>query len=664
MKKNYTLVFLLLISQFVTSQIVINELDCDTPSIDDKEFIELKSETPNFTLDGYVVVFFNSSTSVSTGLNKSYLALDLDGYTTDVNGLLLIGSTMVSPFPQYIISPNLIQNGPDAVAIYQADDLDFEDGTLAYVDETLIDVLLYDTTDANDADLIALFSAFNPDIQQINEGPAQNSNSIQRFVDAFDVVTYVSTVPTPRQLNDGSGIVLNGILMDLTQTMFNEGDVFDIGFTSEQNVTEDLVFSLNLENYGFNTSDFTGNTSITILNGQKTASTTLTLVDDAFDEGDEEMVIKLSGLTSAYVALNNNLKIRVVDNDWVVASFGTPVNPSFGNVASTVASGYYDSLDGLADGGLDQELQNIISEEGVVRAQTYSDIVNILKEADQNPANSNQVWLLYTEQGRAKLDYQTTSYSTGKWNREHTYPRSRGGFNSIELDEVYDGKDIFWNTTADSLRHGNSDAHALRAADGPENSSRNNQNYGIAEYDGPTGNAGSFYGDVARSVFYMTVRYNGLSLVDGYPGIDPIGQLGDLATLLDWHRNDPPDDFEMNRNNVVYSWQFNRNPFIDHPDLVEHLWGDKKGVAWSEVLGVDDVFASKFQIYPNPSSNRIYIVGMEGETTMEVFSSIGTELMTRKTREDTFFDMNLSKGIYFIKITSEGKSIVKKVIIK
>jgi len=135
MKKNYTLIFLLLISQFVISQIVINELDCDTSipgnGIDNNEFVELLSETPNFPLDGYVVVFFNSS---SSGQNKSYLALDLDGYTTDVNGLLLIGSTLVSPFPQYIISTNLIQNGPDAVAIYQADDLDFEEGTLAYVD--------------------------------------------------------------------------------------------------------------------------------------------------------------------------------------------------------------------------------------------------------------------------------------------------------------------------------------------------------------------------------------------------------------------------------------------------------------------------------------------------------------------------------------------------
>ncbi len=77
------------------------------------------------------------------------MAIDLDGYTTDVNGLLLIGSTLVSPFPQLIISPNLIQNGPDAVAIYQASDTDFPEGTLA-TQTNLIDALMYDTSDPED----------------------------------------------------------------------------------------------------------------------------------------------------------------------------------------------------------------------------------------------------------------------------------------------------------------------------------------------------------------------------------------------------------------------------------------------------------------------------------------------------------------------------------
>lgn len=60
MIKNYfSVLFLLFSICFSYGQVVINELDSDTPSIDDKEFVELKSATPNFSLDGYVLVFFN-----------------------------------------------------------------------------------------------------------------------------------------------------------------------------------------------------------------------------------------------------------------------------------------------------------------------------------------------------------------------------------------------------------------------------------------------------------------------------------------------------------------------------------------------------------------------------------------------------------------------------
>ena len=654
MKKIITLLFFFSISSSMMSQLVINEIDCDTPGIDDKEFVELRSDTPNFPLDGYVVVFFNGSAS---GGDTSYLALDLDGYETDINGLLLIGSTTVNPFPQYVIAPNLIQNGADAVAIYQADDLDFPDGTLAYVDASLVDVLLYQTNDSDGLGLVAIFSAFDSGIQIENEGPGNNTNSIQRNNDG----TYFTGVPTPRQLNDGSGVVLNGVLISVAQTMYNEGESFNIVFTTEQNVTADLNFSLNLNNGTFNTSDYTGNTSLTIPNGQNTTSTTMTLTDDILDEGDEEMVIKLSGLPPNFVSLNNNLRIRAVDNDFQVAAFGTPINPTYGVVASTQPNGYYDPLNGLSGSNLKQAMQDIIAEEGVVRAQTYTDIIDILKEADQNPANSNQVWLVYKEIGRAKLDYQTTSNSIGKWNREHTYPRSRGGFNSIDLDDIADGKNVFWNTTADSLRHGNSDAHALRAADGPENSSRGNQHYG--QYNGPSGTLGKFKGDVARSVFYMAIRYNNLAIVNGFP-VSTVGELGDLATLLDWHRNDPPDDFEMNRNNIVYTWQFNRNPFIDYPDLVEYIWGNQVGNAWDPSLSINEVSDLNIRLYPNPVKDKLYISGIANETLVEVFSVDGRKLSEVVINSDTSLTFNLNNGIYLLKMFSEGKTITKKIVVQ
>jgi hypothetical protein len=646
------LLILLIISQFSIGQVVINELDCDTPGTDDKEFIELKSDVPNFDLEGFVLVFFNGSDS---GADSSYFAIDLDGLITDINGLLLIGSDGVTPFPQYLISANVIQNGADAVAIYEGNDFDFLEDTLATT-TNLIDALVYDTSDPDDVVLMALLGQ----TEQINEGPANNTNSIQRFVDIDENVTYLSTVPTPRALNDGSGVVFNALSMSTTLTQYDEDDSFDITFTSEFNVSADLTFDISLDNGTFNSSDYSGSTTLTIPNGQNSVSTTITLIDDSEDEGDEELLIQFTNLQSPFVPFNNNLIVRVIDNDFTIADWGTPINPTFGIVESTQPSGYYNSLDGLSDLELRQAMQDIIADPNIVRAQTYADVIDILKQADQNPLNSNEVWLVYTEQGRAKLDFQLNSDNNGKWNREHTYPRSRGGFNDIEEDEIADGIDVFWTTKADSLRHGNSDAHALRAADGPENSSRGNQHYG--QYVGPTGTLGSFYGDVARSVLFMEIRYNGLEVIDGFPSV--VGQLGDLATLLDWHRNDPPDDYEMNRNNVVYNWQFNRNPFIDQPDLVEYIWGTNVGDEWDQQLSITDNTLSQIKIFPNPTANSIQISGLINSAKIDVFSSEGRKLLTTRVSSEGKLDLNMASGIYFIKINSENKSVVKKLLVK
>ncbi|WP_272022806.1 endonuclease [Olleya namhaensis] len=638
--------------------VVINELDCDTTfegnNIDNHEFIELLSSVPNFALDGYVLVLFNGSTS---GGDSSYFALDLDGYTTDINGLLLIGSSNVSPFPQVTIPTNLIQNGADAVALYLGDDTDFLEGTLA-TQTNLVDVLVYDTSDANDTGLMALLGAS----EQINEGSSNNTNSIQRFDDGLanaNSITYVSTTPTPRALNDGSGVVLNGVFTTITAGFFNEGDAFDVTFTTEQNVTTDLTIDFTLDNYGFNTSDYTGSTTLVIPAGQNTVTTTITIIDDALDEGDEVLKLVVTNLPTTFIALNNNLTTRVVDNDFVVAPFGTPLNSTFGIVSGTQPSGYYDSLDGLSDADLQQALQDIVANPALVRGQTYRDVITILEEADQNPENSNQVWLVYKEVGKPKLDFQTTSDNTGKWNREHTFPRSLAGYNSIDLDDVGDGKDVWWTTTADSLRQGNSDAHALRAADGPENSNRSNQHYG--QYNGPSGTLGSFKGDVARSVLYMQIRYNGLSIENGYPTTS--GQMGDLQKLLDWHRNDPPDDFEMNRNNVIYEWQINRNPFIDQPDLVEYIWGDQIGNTWNQSLSVAGFTTETIKVYPNPVLDKLYILGNKPSYEVVVFSAEGRAVLSQTISNNSFIDLKLASGLYLVTIEAEGERLIKKILI-
>jgi len=647
------IIFLKVLS--LDAQVIINELDVDTPSTDTMEFVELLTDTPEQPLDEYVLVLFNGSTS---GGNSSYLAFDLDGFVTDVNGIFVLGGPELSPVGDFLLFENTFQNGADAVAIYLGSSNDFPDQTLATTDN-LIDALAYDTNDADDTELLALLGI----TEQINEGENgnQTTQSIQRANDG----SYFVADPTPKALNDGSGFVFNGLGFTIDSDTANEGDTIEVVFTTQQNVTEDITFDISLDNEGFNAGDFNGDTQIILPNGSDTATVQIEIIDDEEDEGDEIMVITFGELPSSFIRLNDNGAIRIIDNDFTTAAWGTPLAPTFGLVESTQPNGYYDTLEGLADTELRQALQDIIADPDIVRSQTYSDIIDILKAADQSPINSNQVWLLYTEQQRPKLDFQTSGGSNvGLWNREHTYPRSRGDFDDIDLDEIADGLDVFVTTNADSLRHANSDAHGLRATDGPENSSRGNQDYG--EYDGPDGTAGSWQGDVARAVMFLAVRYNDLFLIAGDPDNSTVGALGDLDLLLEWHANDPPDDFEMNRNNIVYTWQFNRNPFIDQPDLVDFIWGSQVGEAYANPLSTEEFHSLSTIAYPNPATNFIQIQATVPVQEVTIYNVIGqvvkNALLESSVQE---LDLDLSPGMYLVNmIHQDGQTSSQKLFVR
>jgi hypothetical protein len=653
--KTFFYLFLFLFTSVSFGQVVINELDSDTPSTDDREFIELKSTVPNFSLDGYVLVFFNGNVG-STTANQSYFTIDLNGLTTDANGIILLGNTFVSPAPDKTFPDNLIQNGEDGVGLYKASASDFPDFTLATT-TNLIDALMYDT---KDPDATALMNLLGETVQY-DEGlnNLQTTQSIQRKSDG----TYETKNPTPGANNDGSGIVFNGITITTNTANKNEGDSFSITFATQTNVTSDLTFTYSLNNSSFTTADFTGNTTVFIPTGTNTFTTTITLTDDLFDEGDEVLKIKFGTIPPQYKRLNDNISIRVIDNDFTVAPFGTPLNPTYGIVSSTTPAGYYDSLEGLSDAALKQAIQNIIANSAVVHAHNYGDIIEILKTADQNPKNSNEVWLMYVEQSRSKLEFQDTGINTGKWNREHIYPQSRGGYTD-GTSSIPDGIHIWLPTNANDLLAGHADAHHLRAEDGAENSLRSNSDYGLTGYNGPSGTLGSWKGDVARSVFYMAVRYNALSVVNGDIADTTVGQLGDLASLLTWNTLDPSDDFEMNRNNYIYTWQVNRNPFIDYPDLANYIWGAKAGQVWHFNLSSNDFANLKVNLYPNPAKKSIAISGLNEVATIEIYNSIGAKVLETKFTGETKLNVDFPSGIYFAKINSENKTVIKKILIE
>uniref|UniRef100_UPI00404B1444 endonuclease n=2 Tax=Flavobacterium sp. TaxID=239 RepID=UPI00404B1444 len=637
-----------------TAQVVINELDSDTVSIDDMEFVELKSETPFFSLDGYLLVFFNGS---SSGGNTSYFSLSLNGLTTDGNGLVLIGNVGVMPYPARIFSDNVIQNGADAVAIYQGSEDDFPPETLATTNN-LIDALVYETNDPIAQDLLDLLGVCCQYDESLN---GQNATeSIQRKEDG----TYETKLPTPGMNNDGSGIFYNPISIIASTENVSENGSLSISFSTQQPVENTISFSITLNNGGFTTDDFTGETTITIPIGESTASTLITFVDDELDEGDEELSVKfVMPLPDGFIRMNNNIVIRVVDNDFTQSSWGTPLNPTYGIVTPEIPAGYYDTLIGKAGEELKQALQDIIANPDVVREHTYGDVTDVLYIADQNPENSNQVWQMYVEYPRAKLDYQLTSNNTDKWNREHIYPQSRGGF-SNGTESFPTGINNWLPTDADDILAGHSDMHHLRAVDGGENSSRGNDDYGLDDYNGPTGNQGSWKGDVARAVFYMAVRYNVLEVVNGNLDNSTLHQLGDLASLLTWNFEDPSDDFEMNRNNYIYTWQMNRNPFIDYPELANYIWGANVGEVWNPSLNNETFDASQIYFYPNPAENTIQIVNVFETTTLEIYNTSGALIQTKTLQNDAQIELSYPTGMYLVRMIQNNQVITKKLFIR
>jgi hypothetical protein len=178
--------------------VIINEVDADTPGTDSLEFIELfDGGTGNTDLAGLVVVLFNGNGDVS------YAAYDLDGWSTDVDGYFVLGSALVTNVDSVAFITNGIQNGADAVALFQADASDFPNDT-PVTTVNLIDAIVYDTNDADDAGLLVLLNADQPQVNEDGAGD-KDHHSNQRIPNGSggkrNTDTYEQHIPTPGEEN-------------------------------------------------------------------------------------------------------------------------------------------------------------------------------------------------------------------------------------------------------------------------------------------------------------------------------------------------------------------------------------------------------------------------------------------------------------------------------
>lgn len=179
------------------ADILVNELDADTEGRDAAEFIELfDGGMGNTSLDGLVLVFFNGSN------NLSYRTIDLGGFMTDADGYFVLGNPGV-PNVALEFPGDVLQNGADAVALYAADAADFPNGS-AVTTMNLVDALVYDTNDPDDAELLVLLNAGEA---QVNEAANGNKDfeSLQRIPNgsggARNTSSYVAAAPTPGAAN-------------------------------------------------------------------------------------------------------------------------------------------------------------------------------------------------------------------------------------------------------------------------------------------------------------------------------------------------------------------------------------------------------------------------------------------------------------------------------
>ncbi len=284
----------------------------------------------------------------------------------------------------------------------------------------------------------------------------------------------------------------------------------------------------------------------------------------------------------------------------------------FSSLYADIPEGYYDGTEGLTGEDLKTTLHDIIDDHvEFPYTSTSTDTWDILKETDRDPDNPDNVILIYT--GWSVDAAQEYNNGAG-WSREHVWAKSHGDFGTSP--------------------GAGTDVHHLRPCHIIVNSSRGNKDFdnGGEEYVvpnvGPTGCYATTYtweprdavkGDVARMIFYMATRYEGdsgepdLEVVDyapSAPNLEPVH--GVLSALFQWHIDDPVDEWEEYRNDIIYEdYQQNRNPYIDHPEFVELIF--------NPVSAEDHQVSPDFNMisnYPNPfnPSTTINFTIKEGET--------------------------------------------------
>ncbi len=207
---------------------------------------------------------------------------------------------------------------------------------------------------------------------------------------------------------------------------------------------------------------------------------------------------------------------------------------------------YYSGVIFSEDPGLMFEELEAVTKAKHTTILSYGQRHQHLYNADADLNNTDNVILMYSGESRYWEEYTsgTNAYSPQTFNTEHVYPQSK-------------------LTSDDAV----TDLHHLRSCDATINSDRSNFSFidgtGTYKLEGNEWFPGDDWrGDIARMIMYLNIRYG-----------ETFDKVGDLNLFIAWNIADPVSTFEMQRNEVIYAAQGNRNPFIDNPYLATLIWG-------------------------------------------------------------------------------------------
>jgi len=269
------------------------------------------------------------------------------------------------------------------------------------------------------------------------------------------------------------------------------------------------------------------------------------------------------------------------------------------NVISAFAqipAGYYDNASGKSCGTLKTALKTIVTTGNTPR--TYSDLwtqypISDIKPRTVGTGSTNVIYDIYSSIPGGTDPYQFTpstnqcgSYNGENdcYNREHSVPQSWFNGNTAVPGPTTDYHHIF---PTDGFVNGKRSNFIYGEVATASYTSLNGSKLGTSSFAGLTGTVfepiDSFKGDVARAFLYFVTRYeddmvtnatNAEALQAFEPNTFPSIDIAYLKLMIRWHALDPVSAKEIARNNAAYTFQGNRNPFVDHPEYVAQVWNN------------------------------------------------------------------------------------------